>query len=51
MNYICNECIQSIVIDNLNPLPNLKAQNEFKIDSCKNRTKILKNEIERIENF
>ena len=51
MNYICNECIQSIVIDNLNPLPNLKAQNEFKIDSCKNRTKILKDEIERIENF
>ncbi len=51
MNYICNECIQSMVIDDLNPLPNLKAQNEFKIDSCKNRTKILKDEIERIENF
>jgi len=51
MNYIYNECIQSIVIDNLNPLPNLKAQNEFKIDSCKNRTNILKDEIERIENF
>ena len=51
MNYICNECIQSVAYDNLNPLPSLKAQNEFKIDSCKNRTKILKDEIERIENF
>ena len=51
MNYICNECIQSMVIENINPMPNLKAQNEFKIDSCKNRAKILKEEIERIENF
>ena len=51
MNYICNECIQSMAIENLIPLPNLKIQNEFKIDSCKNRTKILKDEIERIENF
>ena len=51
MNYICNECIQSNYIENINPLPYLKAQNEFKIDSCKNRTKILKDEIERIENF
>ena len=51
MNYICNECIQSMVLENLNPLPNLKSQNEFKIDSCKNRTIILKDEIERIENF
>ena len=51
MNYICNECIQSAAYDNLNPLPNLKAQNEFKIDSCKIKTKILKDEIERIENF
>ena len=51
INYICNECIQSSAIENLNPVPNLKAQNEFKIDSCKNRTKILKDEIERIENF
>ena len=50
-NYICNECIQSMIIENPNPLPNLKAQNEFKIDSCKNRTKILKDEIERIETF
>ena len=51
MNYICNECIQSMAIENLIPLPNLKIQNEFKIDSCKNRTKILKDEIDRIENF
>ena len=51
INYICNECIQTTAIDNLNPVPNLKAQNEFKIDSCKNRTKILKDEIEKIENF
>ena len=50
-NYICNECLQSVLLENPSPLPNLKAQNEFKIDSCKNRTKILKDEVERIENF
>ena len=51
MNYICNECIQSIAIEKMYPMPNLKAQNEFKIDSCKNKTKILKDEIEKIQNF
>ena len=51
INYICNECIQSMPLENLNPMPNLKANNEFKIDSSKNRVKILKDEVEKIENF
>ena len=51
INYICNECIQSIPFENINPMPNLKANNEFKIDSSKNRIKILKDEVEKIENF
>ena len=51
INYICNECIQSMPIENLNPMPNLKINNEFKIDSSKNRVKILKEEVEKIENF
>ena len=36
---------------NLKPLPFLKAQNEFKINSCKNKIKLLRNEILRVENF
>ena len=51
INYICNECIQSMPLENLNPLPNLKVNNEFKIDSSKNRVKILKEEVEKIQNF
>ena len=51
INYICNECIQSMPLENLNPMPNLKANNEFKIDSSKNKIKILKDEVEKIENF
>ena len=49
--YICNECIQSSLIEDITPLPSLKAQNESKIGSCKVRTKLLKDEIDRIENF
>jgi len=51
INYICNECIQSMPLENLNPMPNLKTNNEFKIDSSKNKIKILKDEVEKIENF
>ena len=51
INYICNECIQSIPFENINPMPNLKTNNEFKIDSSKNRIKILKDEVEKIEDF
>ena len=51
INYICNECIQSMPLENINPMPNLKINNEFKIDSSKNRIKILKEEVEKIENF
>ena len=51
MNYVCNDCMQCMELNNLIPLPNLKAQNEFKIDSCKNRAKILRDEIDRVENF
>ena len=49
--FYCNECIQTNVLENLKPLPFLKAQNEFKINSCKNKIKILRNEINRVENF
>ena len=38
-------------LENLNPMPNLKVNNEFKIDSSKNRVKILKEEVEKIQNF
>ena len=34
-------------LENLNPMPNLKVNNEFKIDSSKNRIKILKDEVEK----
>ena len=50
-NFYCNECIQTSILENLEPLPFLKAQNEFKINSCKNKIKILRNEIIRVENF
>ena len=50
-NFFCNECIQTSILENLKPLPFLKAQNEFKINSCKNKIKILRNEIIRVENF
>ena len=50
-NFYCNECIQTSILENLKPLPFLKAQNEFKINSCKNKIKILRNEIIRVENF
>ena len=50
-NFYCNECIQTNVLEILKPLPFLKAQNIFKINSCKNKIKILRNEIFRVENF
>ena len=50
-NLYCNECLQTNNLENLKPLPFLKAQNEFKINSCKNKIKILRNEILRVENF
>ena len=50
-NFYCNECIQTTNLENLKPLPFLKAQNEFKINSCKNKIKILRNEICRVESF
>ena len=50
-NFYCNECLQTNNLENLKPLPFLKAQNEFKINSCKNKIKILRNEICRVENF
>ena len=50
-NFYCNECIQTNILENLKPLPFLKAQNIFKINSCKNKIKILRNEIFRVENF
>jgi hypothetical protein len=51
INYICNECIQSMPLENMNPMSNLKVNNEFKIDSSKNRIRMLKDEVEKIENF
>ena len=50
-NFYCNECIQTNVLENLKPLPFLKVQNIFKINSCKNKIKILRNEVNRVENF
>ena len=49
--YICNECIKTDVYDKLDPLPNLVMQNEIKIKACKNRAKLLYNEIQKIEDF
>ena len=49
--YICNECIKNNIYDKLEPLPNLIMQNEIKINACKNRTKLLFNEIDKIEEF
>ena len=50
-NVYCNECLQTRNLEDLKPLPFLKAQNEFKVNSCKNKIKILRNEIFRVENF
>jgi hypothetical protein len=50
-NFYCNECIQTNNFEELKPLPFLKTQNEFKINSCKNKIKILRKEICRVENF
>ena len=50
-NFYCNECLQTRNLEDLKPLPFLKAQNEFKVNSCKNKIKILRNEIFRVENF
>ena len=50
-NFYCNECIQTNIIENIKPLPFLKTHNEFKINSCKNKIKILRKEIFRVENF
>ena len=50
-NFYCNECIQTNNLENLKPLPFLKAQNEFKINSCKNKINILRKEIQRVESF
>ena len=50
-NFYCNECIQTNVLENIKPLPFLKAQNIFKINSCKNKIKLLRNEIIRVDNF
>ena len=49
--YICNDCLQINEYKDIFPLPNLKIQNEYKIYSCKKRTKILEEEINRVENF
>ena len=49
--YICNECIKNNLYEKLEPLPNLIMQNNIKINACKNRTKLLFNEIDKIENF
>ena len=49
--YICNECIKNNIYDKLEPLPYLIMQNEIKINACKNRAKLLSNEIDKIEDF
>ena len=49
--YICNECLQTEEYENIKPLPSLKVQNQYKIDSCVSKIEILKEEINRVENF
>ena len=49
--YICNECLKNNIYNKLEPLPNLVMQNEIKINACKNRAKILFDEIDKIEEF
>ena len=49
--FICNDCLQLNDYENIFPLPSLKLQNEYKINSCKNKTKILMEEIDRVEKF
>ena len=49
--FICNDCLQINDYENIFSIPSLKLQNEYKINSCKNKTKILMEEIERVEKF
>ena len=49
--YICNECLQTEEYENIKPIPSLKVQNKYKIDSCVSKIQILKEEINRVEIF
>ena len=49
--YICNECLQTEEYKDLTPLPNLRVQNKYKINSSISKIQILKEEINRVENF
>ena len=50
-NFFCDDCFKTSIIQNPKPMPYLKTQDDFKIYSCKNKIKILREEITRIENF
>lgn len=49
--FVCNECIKNDRFDNLIPVPNLNVQNESKLYACKNKSKLLLKEINKIESF
>ena len=50
-NYVCTQCLKSNNFDNLQQLPSLYIQNEIKINACKSKTKLIVNELNRIEKF
>lgn len=45
----CEQCIEELCIQKYESIPNLKHQNESKLFACKDRSVLLKKEIERIE--
>ena len=52
--YVCLLCLENSHIENFDkliPLPSLEIQNELKINSCKKKSKLLLNEIEKIQTF
>ena len=51
IEYICSECIKIENYEDLEPMPNLVRQNEIKINACKNKVRLLYDEIDKIENF
>ena len=50
-NYVCTQCLKSNHFDNLQQLPSLYIQNEIKMIACKSKTKLIINELNRIEKF
>ena len=49
--YYCEHCVDELCIEDYSPFPNLSKLNEAKLVSCFEKTKIIRSEIERIEEF